>query len=241
MAIAFDATSTGNGSGTSITVAHTCTGDNRILWVGVRTFDGSTPASDPVSGITYNGVAMTLAGTRNNPATDQVSYLYYLIAPATGANNIVVSCSSVDEIAVRATSYTGALQSGVPDAYATGADTTSPLTITVTTILDNCWLVGLFDGDSGNGITASTNATNRNTNGNSDLIVDTNGAQTPAGSHSMTCTTTSFKLYGIVASFAPVAALGPANLKSYNTNLKANIKSVNTNILANIKSINTIT
>lgn len=32
---------------------------------------------------------------------------------------------------------------------------------------------------------------------------------------------------------------GPANLKSYNTNLKANIKSVNTNLIANIKSLDT--
>jgi len=33
--------------------------------------------------------------------------------------------------------------------------------------------------------------------------------------------------------------IGPANLKSYNTNLKANIKSIDTNLIANIKSINT--
>jgi len=32
---------------------------------------------------------------------------------------------------------------------------------------------------------------------------------------------------------------GPANLKSYNTNLKANIKSINTNPIANTKSLNT--
>jgi hypothetical protein len=32
---------------------------------------------------------------------------------------------------------------------------------------------------------------------------------------------------------------GPANLKSYNTNLKANIKSINTNLIANVKSLNT--
>jgi hypothetical protein len=37
----------------------------------------------------------------------------------------------------------------------------------------------------------------------------------------------------------PTWAVGPANLKTYNTNAKANIKSVNTNLLANIKSINT--
>lgn len=34
-------------------------------------------------------------------------------------------------------------------------------------------------------------------------------------------------------------ASGPANLKSYNTNLKANIKSLNTNLIANIKSLDT--
>lgn len=32
---------------------------------------------------------------------------------------------------------------------------------------------------------------------------------------------------------------GPANLKSYNTNLAANIKSINTNLIANVKSLNT--
>ena len=36
-----------------------------------------------------------------------------------------------------------------------------------------------------------------------------------------------------------VPASGPANLKSYNTNLKANIKSINTNLIANVKSLDT--
>ena len=36
-------------------------------------------------------------------------------------------------------------------------------------------------------------------------------------------------------------ALGPANLKSYNTNLAANVKSINTNLIANVKSLNTNT
>ena len=40
-----------------------------------------------------------------------------------------------------------------------------------------------------------------------------------------------------VALNTPVS--GPANLKSYNTNLKANIKSINTNLIANVKSLNT--
>lgn len=32
---------------------------------------------------------------------------------------------------------------------------------------------------------------------------------------------------------------GPANLKTYNTNLSANIKTINTNLIANVKSLNT--
>ena len=36
-----------------------------------------------------------------------------------------------------------------------------------------------------------------------------------------------------------IPAVGPANLKSYNTNLKANIKTINGNLIANCKSLNT--
>lgn len=48
-------------------------------------------------------------------------------------------------------------------------------------------------------------------------------------------------LYNGGAGFAYpfTAASGPANLKSYNTNLTANIKSINTNLIANVKSLNT--
>lgn len=37
----------------------------------------------------------------------------------------------------------------------------------------------------------------------------------------------------------PQSASGPANLKSYNTNVLANIKSINTNLIANVKSLDT--
>jgi len=68
---------------------------------------------------------------------------------------------------------------------------------------------------------------------------DSNGAKTPAGSHSMQVTASSSTISGVMCSFAPSVAAGPTNLKSLDTNVKANIKSYNTNVLANIKSINT--
>lgn len=44
---------------------------------------------------------------------------------------------------------------------------------------------------------------------------------------------------GFTQLFSIEIPLGPANLKSYNTNLKANIKTINTNPIANVKSLNT--
>ena len=48
-----------------------------------------------------------------------------------------------------------------------------------------------------------------------------------------------FTANGYYDSLSAAAASGPANLKTYNTNVKANIKSINTNLLANIKSLDT--
>jgi hypothetical protein len=58
------------------------------------------------------------------------------------------------------------------------------------------------------------------------------------GNASLTFSNSNYSSGGIIA-IQPPAAAGPANLKSYNTNLKANIKSINTNLLANIKSLDT--
>jgi len=46
--------------------------------------------------------------------------------------------------------------------------------------------------------------------------------------------------YGMTQVFTvELPAVGPANLKTYNTNLKANIKTINTNPIANVKTLNT--
>jgi hypothetical protein len=44
---------------------------------------------------------------------------------------------------------------------------------------------------------------------------------------------------GMLSIYALWATSGPANLKSYNTNLKTNIKSINTNLITNVKSLDT--
>ena len=65
------------------------------------------------------------------------------------------------------------------------------------------------------------------------VVTSTNGTVTVDGSDT-------YIVWNTSGTFEfTLAAAGPANLKSLDTNVKSNIKSYNTNVLANIKSINT--
>lgn len=104
--IQFDASSTDVTAGavTSQTFSHTVTtNDNRYLIVGVSV--DPVPGGQ-VTGITYNGVAMTLiraTGLGANPYT----YLYGLIAPDTGTHNVVVSTNLAMKMVSYAASFYG--------------------------------------------------------------------------------------------------------------------------------------
>ena len=199
MALAFDAAVDGGSTtGTSRTFSHTCSGSNRLLIVGVR--GGTTADGDVITGVTYNGVSMTkIFG--NEPLGNRWTYLYYLINPASGANNVVISASASINISGAASSYTGAYQSSQPDAYTNNSSATSPLTTTNTTLIDNCWNVLVVVSNTGQA--ASTGSTQRTIDGAGTFgLYDTNGAKTPAGSVSMTVTALNF-LNSIMASIIP--------------------------------------
>lgn len=152
MAIAFDATSSGSSTGsTTLTVAHTCTGANRLLLCYI-----ASTAADNVTGVTYNGVAMTEAVKAANSFAGGEVYIYYLIAPATGANNIVVTkTGTTGTLAMLSASYTGALQSGQPDSTSSGYTGTRPNSWSQTVVAGNSWV---FVGEMCNGTpTAGTN------------------------------------------------------------------------------------
>lgn len=214
MAIAFDATAssflTGNPTGTSLTYNHTCTGSNLILLVSVHVYN----AVDIVSGVTYNSVAMTrLTQQIFSSDSNQRLYLYYLIAPATGTNQIAVTLSAGSLFTIMysmSDSYTGVSQTGYPDA--TNSNTASgagDIVGTVTTIANNAWTVMLSGSDDDNSNTAGSGTTIRvsstGTNAARDTFADSNGPKTPAGSISLTVTPsagTGGTAY-IIASMAP--------------------------------------
>jgi len=187
MAIAFDAATDGNTvTSTSLTYSHTVTGSNPFLVVGTL---GST-TTDKISGVTYNGVAMTKLNSYHIDTTDRWLSAWYLANPATGAHNVVVTSSSSDFIASSAASYTGV--SAVVDSSATSTNTTSTgdLPNATTTVKDNSWHImvgGLASGTP----TAGTSTTRRVlTTGGNMAIFDGNIAITPAGSNTINMTRT---------------------------------------------------
>jgi len=217
MAIARDANSTGTSVGFNLTFSHTCSGSDRILLVGITTYAGA--GGDNVSTVTYNGVAMTRINTEQAGTSTPRGYLYYLINPSTGANDISISCPASGTILAVSSSYTGAKQSGQPDAENSNSLTTgTSQTESVTTIDDNCWLVGWLITNNGSNPTAGAGTSivfNETASGQTNnTFIDSNGAKTPAGSHSLNITWTgSTRNALMIASIAPsVAAAAPRRL-----------------------------
>lgn len=178
MAIAFDASAqgtTGLGSAASLTIAHTCSGSNRVLIVCVQTV---VHAID-VTGVTYNGVTMTLLDDQDTGIG--YMYVFYLLAPATGTHNIVISATPNILMFAVSGSWTGIRQGLFPDAETKNIYSGSSNTTTLTTVIDNCWCV-LAD-SAANTSSAGTNSTSRVNQGAA--LYDSNGPITPPGSFSM--------------------------------------------------------
>jgi hypothetical protein len=136
-AISFDAAVNDQwGSGTSLVFSHTCSGSNRLLIVTAYA------DSDNVSGATYNGVAMTLLTTAVLPTYSRM-FFYYLLGPAAGTHNVVITTSSPAGFIVAASaSYAGVAQSGQPNASGTHTDSgVSTSTASLTTAVNGSWAV----------------------------------------------------------------------------------------------------
>ena len=114
--VAVDATTSSSAAltGTGIrtlTFAHTTTATaNRILIVGVS-MNITNNSATVVSGVTYNGTAMTLIGADNDNAGTRRVEMWSLLAPASGARNVIVSVNIPSGVTIGvvagATSFTG--------------------------------------------------------------------------------------------------------------------------------------
>ncbi len=154
--IAFDAASSGQKNNSStLTFAHTV-GDfpNRVLVVGVEAEDLS--ATDcVVSGVTYNGAALTRGGQSTAGTVEYVCVeLWYLSAPVvTTADIIVTWTNKVGRGTAGATGIYHAAQQA-PVAIATQAlDSASSINTSVSTLTDSSWVIDAVGSGNNNVLT----------------------------------------------------------------------------------------
>lgn len=186
MAIAFNSTQNASAAGTTtVTYSHTCSGADRVLIVSCCSDD----VSDDITGVTYNGVSLTLIDKQQAAGGFQYAYLFRLVAPAVGANNVVVTrTSTTGSVYATSMSYTGVDQTSPVDAVAKSTAASSTISMPLTTTVANAWLVAGARNERG--WTAGANTTIRTTSfgggGNSGL--DSGVAKGSAGAYTLEVT-----------------------------------------------------
>ncbi len=130
-----DATS-GSTQVPTLTWNHTCSGVNRLLTVEVSMEAGKT-----VTGITYNGVAMTLVPTATASTGTVRTEIWKIVAPAVGTNAIVVTFSANSYCSAGAQSWVGVDQTTSTGTVQTGTGTSLTPSLVLATTYDNSIIV----------------------------------------------------------------------------------------------------
>lgn len=187
------------------TWAHTCSGSDRLLRVTTSHFD----SIDVVTGVTYNGVALTAVpgGSTNNGQYYVTAW--YVLAPDTGTHNIVVTMSgNVFDFGAGAISYTGVHQTVPLGTAVTATGTSTTPSVTVSSAADELVDDGLviIHGDTlsvGAGQTQRWNAV-----AGSGFIKYAGSTEGGAASTTMSWSNTSSQTWAIVA--VPIKPAGGA-------------------------------
>lgn len=165
--------------------------------------------------------------------------VFSIVAPnVTTANATCTKTGSSDLFGISAANYTGAKQTGLPDA--TGSANTasgSGLSYTVTTVAADCWIMTAIGNTVGGAITGTSNYTTREVPVNGYGYGDSNGSVGAAGSKTVSFTGSSGRWWAASASYAP-AVTGPAGVKTLNGTAVASVKTFNGTSWGSIKTFN---
>lgn len=97
MAATLDAVSSGTvNNTTSVTIGHTVAADATVLVVIVP-YWSSSPTVGQLTGITWNGVAMTKIGDSTRSNANDIVEVYFQAGPATGTHNVVATFQSANQ------------------------------------------------------------------------------------------------------------------------------------------------
>lgn len=196
------------GSTNSHTISHTVSGSNRLLLIG--SYAGTNGTT--VSSMTYAGNGTTYIDRGKYNANSSWVYVHYQTAPATGANNVVVSFNQNCYKGTVAASYSGVDQTTPINASGnTSTTNTNNLTKSLTSTVDNCWGVAFMEGSNCDPALITVNnllSFEMAEQGDGVYAADTNGSVGSAGSKTMGWTqSTGSNLNGMVAVLiAPAAA-----------------------------------
>jgi hypothetical protein len=143
-------------------------------------------------------------------------YQFVLTAPATGANNVVITGSSSGVITAVAVSYTGAAQSGQPDNFSQSQSpgTQQTYSSSITPTVDGCWVVCAWNAYAfGAPPIAGTATVLRKVDAANGTVAffDSNGPVTPAASRALESSylaATNRTHMHLLATMAPAVVVG---------------------------------
>lgn len=201
-------------SSSPATGAYTSTGSNLILMSGVL---GGVSGTDTTTAVSYNSAALTKINGLQTPS-DRFAGYWYLIGPSTGSHTYSITFTGSFATGVVAT-YSGAAQSGQPDASTTATATSTPtFSNALTPTANNCWVTAYVN-NSNQPTVAGASTTIRKSDTSSSALADTNIAVSPVASTTLNFTNSgpSSASWAIVmASIAPfTASVANSNFLSF--------------------------
>lgn len=164
-----------NTAGSGTTQSYTgASSSNKLLLAFASRYEPTVPTNRVIGTIKYNNVAMTNFLTQTSPINDASNDWYYLLNPATGASNFVISyAGTVTSSAVILVEVANAKQTGQVDASSIG--TWSAQTAaggTVTTVADKSLVISIGASNNGGWSVAGAQTL---------VVVDSGGGFVPHG------------------------------------------------------------
>lgn len=222
--MALDATSSKEqDASNTATWSHTCTGSNLVLGVVTANYDSGGDTDGVVTGVTYNGVALTKASDAVYAGLGMTCSAWYLIGPATGANNIVVTCAgTTDNIKAAAASYSNAKLASQPNANVSSTTTSGKVrNNTFTTTANNCFRLDIFQSYDSTWASVGAGQTTIFTSGGGYVKATYSGPITPAASDTDSATSNAAvndRMIGSGLAFAPANAAFTEQIDDYKPN-----------------------
>lgn len=183
-------TSNQSSGGTTTVGYNSTTGSDRLLIVNVAFWNNGGAAAG-CSGITYGGVAMTLVtnsrqlSTGNKFLTEQ----WYLVAPATGTNNVVATVGGqCDKLGLAVLSFTGADQTNPIDVNGKTSGTSGTVTQSITTTVAGTIMTDSVSHLSANTATANSHSLIYNDGASGAGMASQYGTAASAGTNSLSWT-----------------------------------------------------